>query len=155
MAQGSQNAKFEKFDASSYKVGVVVAQFNRDITEALLESAVATLDKYMVAKSNIDILRAAGCIEISLILKKLAESKKYDCLVALGAVIRGGTTHFDYVAKIVSEGVLRVMLDCGIPIGFGILTCDNHEQAQTRLHAGGEAAEAAMQSARLVKGLKR
>lgn len=147
--QKVHKAAFEPFDASQLHVGIVVSQFNRDITERLLEQALEMLEKYKIRKSHVSIYRVAGSIEIPLILKKLAETKKYDCLVALGAVIRGETPHFEYVAKIVSEGVLRVMLDFGIPIGFGVLTTENHEQAQRRVHVGGEAAEAAVQSARV------
>ncbi|MBI4049914.1 MAG: 6,7-dimethyl-8-ribityllumazine synthase [Candidatus Doudnabacteria bacterium] len=150
MAQTVIKGNFERFDASEFKVGLVAAQFNKDITEGLLESAIGILDQYAVPKSSIAIYRVAGSIEIPVILQSLAKTKQYDCLLAIGAVIRGQTPHFDYVAKIVSEGVLRVMLDNSIPVGFGVLTCDNHEQARARIHVGGEAAEAALQSAKLI-----
>lgn len=151
MAQEVQKAQFSIFNASSYHVGIVVAQFNRDITEGLLDSALQMLAKYDVPKEHILTFRVAGSIEIPSILKNLAESQKYQCLVALGVVIRGETPHFDYVCKIVSEGILRVMLDYGISVGFGILTTNDHEQAAKRLHVGGEAAEAALQNSKLIK----
>ena len=152
--QKAQKGKLEIFDASQYRLGIVVTQFNYDITEKLLKSALVSAQKYHVPQANISIFRVAGSIEIPLFLKKLGESKKYDCLVALGAIIRGETAHFDYVAKIVSEGVLRIMLDLGIPVGFGILTCDNLKQAEIRVDSGARAIEAALQNAKLMKGLR-
>src|SRR3989344_6822500 len=137
--QEVKKANFEKFDASGYKVGIVVAQFNRDVTEELLKSALDMLESYRVGKKNIKVLSVAGSIEIPVVLKHLAASKNYDCLLAIGAIIRGETPHFDYVAKIVSEGITRVMLDYGIPIGFAVLTTENHEQASSRGSVGGEA----------------
>lgn len=151
--QKVKKGKFKIFDASGYQVGIVVAQFNHNITEQMLKQAVKKLKKYGVNQENISIHRVAGSVEIPLILKKLATSQKYDCLVALGAVIRGETAHFEYVAKIVSEGVLRVMLDYQVSIGFGILTTENHEQAQARIHVGAEAAEAALQSAKIINSM--
>lgn len=142
---------FQPFDASSYRVGIVVAQFNGKITNALLESAQQKLAQYRVPDENITIHYVAGSIEIPLILQTLAKSGNVDCLVALGTIIRGETVHFDYVAKIVSEGILRVMLDHAVPIGFGILTLENETQAEGRLTFGGNAAEAALQSAYLLK----
>ena len=149
--QKAQKGELKIFDASQYKIGIVTAQFNYDITKKLLENALACAQKYHVAQANISIFRVAGSIEIPLVIKKLAERKKYDCLVALGAIIRGETAHFEYVAKMVSEGVLRVMLDYGVPIGFGILTCDNKEQALARVDCGASATEAAIQLAKTMK----
>lgn len=142
---------FQPFDASTYRVGIVVAQFNGKITELMLESAQTKLTEYHVPQKNITIHRVAGSIEIPLILQTLAKNGKVDCLIALGTIIRGETVHFDYVAKIVSEGILRVMLDHSIPVGFGILTLENEAQAESRLGFGGHAAEAALQSAYLLK----
>ncbi|MEK7075417.1 MAG: 6,7-dimethyl-8-ribityllumazine synthase, partial [Patescibacteria group bacterium] len=110
---------------------------------------------YKLQDSLIKIYRVAGCVEIPVILKGLAENKQYDCLVAIGAVVRGETPHFDYVAKIVSEGILKIMLNFGIPVGFGILTTDNIKQAQARTSVGGAAVEAALQNARLLKEIAR
>lgn len=145
---------FQPFDASSYRVGIVVAQFNGTITEPMLKSAQAKLAEYHVPQENITVLRAAGCIEIPVVLQSLAKSGKVDCLVALGAIVRGDTVHFEYVAKMVSEGILRVMLDHAVPVGFGILTLENEEQAQTRLNSGAGAVEAALQSAYILKNGK-
>ncbi len=147
-------ANFKSFDAKKYRVGIVVAQFNRDVTEGLLKSVEKKLAEYRVPKKNITICPVAGSVEMPVVLKAFAETGKYDCLVALGAVIRGDTAHFDYVCKIVSEGILRVMMDYGVPVGFGVLTMENKEQALVRFHVGGEAVEAALQTARTIKGIK-
>jgi len=145
MAQGVQRGQFKVFDASSYQMGIVVAQFNRDITEGLLENAFLTAEKYGISQDKIFVSRVPGSVEIPVVLRALAE-KRFDALVALGCVIQGETNHYDYVCKIVSEGVLRVMMDYGIPVGFGILTCETKEQAMARLDAGGGAVEAALQT---------
>jgi len=149
--QEVKKANFEKFDASGYKVGIVVAQFNRDVTEELLKSALDMLESYRVGKKNIKVLSVAGSIEIPVVLKHLAASKNYDCLLAIGAIIRGETPHFDYVAKIVSEGVLQIMVEYGIPVGFGVLTTEDKAQAASRFHVGFEAVEAAIQNAKIIK----
>ncbi|MDP3725309.1 MAG: 6,7-dimethyl-8-ribityllumazine synthase [Nanoarchaeota archaeon] len=160
MAQEVQKGQFEIFDASAYRVGIVVAQFNQDITDGLLESALETAEKYGLKREDVSVFRVAGSVEIPVVLRALAEKKPvvsavepYDALLALGAVIRGETDHYDYVAKIVSEGVLRVMMDYGIPVGFGVLTCDTKEQAMARAHSGGEALEAALHSLRTLRSL--
>ncbi len=137
------------FDASRLKVGVVVSRFNGKITEKLLESATLTLHEYRVTEKNIKIASVAGSVEIPLALQKFARTKKYDCLVALGAVIKGETDHYTYVCKMVQEGVLRVMLDYSIPVGFGVLTANTAEQAEARTESGGGAAAAALELANL------
>ena len=148
-------AQFKIFDAKKYRVGIVVAQFNRDVTDGLLASAQSKLKEYGVLVNNFSIHAVAGCVEIPVVLKALAEAGTYDCLVALGAIIRGDTAHFEYVCKIVSEGVLRVMIDYTLPVGFGVLTMENKEQALIRFHVGGEAVEAALQTARTVQDIKK
>ena len=148
-------AEFTVFDAKKYRVGIVAAQFNKDVTDELLKSAEENLREYGVPVNKISVHRVAGSVEIPVVLKALAETKKYDCLVALGAVIRGDTPHFDYVCKMVSEGVLRVMMDYGLPVGFGVLTTENKDQALARLQVGGEAAKAAVQTAKAVKEIKK
>jgi 6,7-dimethyl-8-ribityllumazine synthase len=152
MSQNIPQKEFQVFDASAYRVGIVVANFNPEITDALLESALSMCEKYSVLKENIHICRVAGAVEIPVVLKALAD-KKYDCLVGLGAIVRGDTPHFDYVAKVVSEGVIRVMMDYGTPVGFGVLTLENQSQAQSRLHTGGGAVEASLQSLKQIKSI--
>ncbi|MEI6316360.1 MAG: 6,7-dimethyl-8-ribityllumazine synthase [bacterium] len=154
MTQEAKNKVFEKFTAPEWNVGIVVAGFNLDITEKLLESAKECALAYGVQPENISVEYVAGCVEIPLILQTFAQTKKYHALVALGAIIRGDTPHFDFVAKAVTEGVMRVQLDSGIPIGFGILTLENKTQAEIRLRSGYGSMEAALQSAKIIEGIK-
>ena len=153
MTQHIPKKEFEVFDAHSYKIGIVVGMFNHEITDKLLESAKEMCAKYALPDEHIRVYHVAGCVEIPVILQALAR-KKYDCLVALGAIIRGDTPHFDYVANIVSEGVKDVMMQYTIPVGFGVLTCENLPQAQVRIHTGGGAVEAALQSAKILKEIQ-
>lgn len=143
-----KNKKKITFNASKLKVGVVVSRFNQDITEGLLASALLTLERCGVKEKNIKVISVAGAIEIPHVLNKLAKSKKRpDCLVALACIIRGDTPHFDYVCKMAQEGVLEVILEEDMPIGFGVLTVNNKKQAKSRLHVGGEATLAALELA--------
>ncbi len=135
------------FDASRFKVGVVVSRFNWEITEKLLESTLETLREYKVKEKNIKIVSVPGSVETPFALQKLAKTNQHDCLVALGAVIKGETDHYTYVCKMVQEGTLRVMLDYSIPIGFGVLTANTFEQAEARTESGGEACAAALELA--------
>ena len=141
--------KQEVFDASRLKVGVVVARFNQEITDKLLTSALVTLKEHKVKEKNIKIVSVPGSVEIPFALAKLAQTKKYHTLVALGAVIKGETDHYTYVCKMVQEGVLRVMLDYAIPVGFGVLTTNNLAQAEARVDSGAGAARAALELANL------
>lgn len=144
-----EQEKQKTFDASRFKVGIVVSRFNQDITDKLLESALASLRLYKVKEKNIKVISVAGSVETPLALQKLAKSKKYDCLVALGAIIKGETDHYTYVCKMVQEGVLRVMLDYSIPIGFGILMTETSEQAEMRTGSGGSAVSAVLELANI------
>lgn len=154
MSQEKSRGKFPVFTAADYRVGIVVAQFNSQLTDKLLADARRVLARYRVPSKNITVVRVAGAVEIPLLLQTLAQENRYDCLIALGAIIRGETPHFEYVAKIVSEGVLRIMLDHHLPIGFGVLTIENTAQAKARLGSGGGAAEAALQNARLLRAYR-
>lgn len=151
----AERAKFKKFNANNYRIGIVLAQFNSDIIEALLEDALKMAEVYKIPNQKIKIFRVAGCVEIPVISQSLAKTKQYNCLLALGAIIRGETPHFDYVAKIVSEGINRIMLDFQIPIGFGVLTTNNLQQAKKRIDVGGAALEAALQNAKLLENINR
>ena len=148
-----QQEQFDVINASKMRVGIVTARFNREITDGLLESALSMLAKSKVKSENIQTVSVAGSVEIAFALQKLARMKKYDCLVALGCVIRGETPHFEYVCKMAQEGVLRVMLDHQIPIGFGIITTNSLEQAQARMHVGGEAVRAALELVKLEENI--
>ena len=144
--QNSITDTFTKFDASSLKMGIVVSKFNWDITSKMLDSAIEMCHFYKIPEQNIVIKYAAGSVEIPYILQSLAISEEIDCLVALGVVIRGDTSHYDYVCKMVSEGVMNVMLDQHIPVGFGISTTENKQQAIDRISNGGGAVEASLQA---------
>jgi 6,7-dimethyl-8-ribityllumazine synthase len=117
------------------KFGVVVSRFNELITTRLLEGAKDALVRHGVEEQDIDVAWTPGCFEIPLVAKKMAQSAKYDAVLCLGAVIRGGTPHFDYVAAEVNRGIGRVSLDAGLPIAQGIITADTLEQAIQRAGA--------------------
>jgi 6,7-dimethyl-8-ribityllumazine synthase len=136
-------------DAHGIRIGIVVARFNHDITEGLKASAMSKLYECKVAEQNITTISVPGAAEIPYALQKLAHTKRYDCLVALGCVIEGETPHFEYVCKMVQEGILRVTLDEKLPIGFGIVTVHTLEQAIARKHLGADAAAAALECALL------
>jgi 6,7-dimethyl-8-ribityllumazine synthase len=152
--QKAERGHFEAFDASDWRVGIVVANFNAGITDRLLESALERGKAYRLKPENIEVVRVAGSVEIPLVLKTLAQSGKFRALLAVGCVIRGETPHFDYVAKFVTEGLLKVQLKDQVPIGFGVLTCENQAQAEARAHLGGEHLDAVLQQARVIAGLK-
>jgi 6,7-dimethyl-8-ribityllumazine synthase len=147
MQQATQG-DFKPFNASTWKLGIVVAEFNQHITNTLLDSALKRAQEYRVARENTTIIRVAGSVEIPLVLQSLAKRGKYNGLLAIGCVIRGETPHFDYVCKFVTEGVLRVQLDHDMPVGFGVLTCNNEQEAQARKHLGGEHLDALMHQAK-------
>src|SRR4030042_2567887 len=138
----------EKIDGSELKIGVVISRFNNNITKPMLEGALETLTKKKVKKENIRTVWVPGSFEIPLACQRLAKSKKYDALVAIGCVIKGETDHYYYICNEASRGVMDVMLEYDIPIGFGVLTTQNLKQAQVRSRGkenkGREAAEAVL-----------
>lgn len=136
------------------RVGVVMSRFNIDVCEGLLSACTAGLLKHGVAAEDIRIATVAGALEISLVLKKMAESGKFDALVALGAVIRGETYHFEIVSNEMASGITRVNLDTGIPIANGVLTTNTDHQATERMsEKGREAAITAIEMANLLKAI--
>ena len=140
-----KNKTYEYLDGSKKKACIIVARWNGEITSGLLKSALAALKKCKMPEKNIRVVRVAGSVEIPFALHKMAQSNKYNFLVALGCVIKGETPHFDYVSKMAQEGVLEVMLEDSIPVGFGVLTVNDKKQAKERTHVGGEAALAALE----------
>ena len=147
-----------KLDATGLRFGIVVGRFNSFIGERLLEGALDAIIRHGGADGDIHVARVPGAFEIPLVAKKLAESGKYDALICLGAVIRGSTPHFDYVASEVSKGVASVSLESGVPVAFGVLTTDSIEQAIERAgtkagNKGFEAAVTAIETANLLKRL--
>ena len=144
------------FRATSARFSIVVARFNSFVVESLLSGAIDALKRHGVEEKNIEVIRVPGAFELPLAVKKIAESRKPDAIIALGAVIRGGTPHFDYVAGECTKGIASVMLDSGIPISFGVLTTDSIEQAIERsgTKAGNKGADAAMGALEMVSLLR-
>ncbi|MCH8055210.1 MAG: 6,7-dimethyl-8-ribityllumazine synthase [Deltaproteobacteria bacterium] len=143
-----------KLDARGMKFGIIVSRFNNFVTDKLLEGAIDALKSYGGEEENIDIVRVPGSFEIPLLAHKMAASKQYDALVCLGAVIRGDTPHFDYIAEAVTTGIGKAMLEHRVPISFGVLTTNNVEQAMERAgtktaNKGFEAALTAIEMASL------
>jgi 6,7-dimethyl-8-ribityllumazine synthase len=114
------------------KIGIVAARFNEFITSKLIGGALDGLKRHEVGEDDIDIAWVPGAFEIPLIASKMAKSRKYDAIICLGAVIRGSTTHYDYVCSEVSKGIAHVSLNSDIPVMFGVLTTENIEQAIER-----------------------
>lgn len=142
--------------ARGLRVGVVASRFNDFIVDRLLAGAVDTLIEHGADAADIQIVRVPGAFETPLALKKMAASKRYDALIAIGCVIRGATPHFDYVAGEVSRGAARVCLDHEIAFGFGVLTVDTLEQAIERAgsKAGNKGVDAALAAIRMASVLR-
>jgi 6,7-dimethyl-8-ribityllumazine synthase len=137
--------------AKGKKFAIVVARFNSFIVESLLDGAVDTLKRVgNVDDADITVVRIPGAFELPLAVQKIAASKQYDAIIALGAVIRGGTPHFEYVAGECTKGIAQVMVQYGLPVSFGVLTVESIEQAIERAgtkmgNKGGEAASSALE----------
>ena len=141
------------------KVGIVAARFNEFIVSKLVSGALDGLKRHDVNDDDIDIAWVPGAFEIPLIASKMAESGKYDAVIALGAVIRGSTSHYDYVCAEVSKGVAQAGLHSGVPVMFGVLTTDNIEQAIERAgtkagNKGSECAEGAIEMVNLIRNIE-
>ena len=138
------------------KLAIVLGRFNSFIGDALLSGAIDVLSRHSVKESNITVAYVPGAFEIPLAVKKMAQSGDYDGVIALGAVIRGSTPHFDFVAGECAKGLNSVQLETGMPIGFGVLTVDSIEQAIERAgtKAGNKGSEAAMTVLEMVNLLK-
>ena len=147
-----------KLVSEGVKVGIVVARFSEFITSKLLGGAIDGLKRENVKEEDIEVAWVPGAFEIPLIAKKMADSKKYDAVICLGAVIRGATSHYDYVCAEVSKGVAQVSLNAGIPVMFGILTTDTIQQAVERAgtkagNKGFECAQGAIEMVNLIREL--
>jgi 6,7-dimethyl-8-ribityllumazine synthase len=142
--------------ADKCKIGITVSRFNSFITNSLLEGAVDALCRHGVDKKNIDVVWVPGAFEIPLALQRQAKANKYDALIAIGVVIRGGTPHFEYVAGECTKGIGQVSLQNDVPIAFGVLTVDSIEQAIERsgTKAGNKGAEAALSAIEMINVLK-
>ena len=140
------------------KVGIVVSRFNELLSGRLLSGANDALTRHGVAADDVDVAWVPGAFEIPLLAEKLARSGRYDAVIALGVVIRGGTPHFEYVSAEVSKGVAKVTLDSGVPVMFGVITADTIGQAVERAgtkagNKGWEAAVGAIEMANLLRTL--
>lgn len=147
-----------KLLAEGLKIGIVVARFNEFITSKLLSGAQDTLLRHGAKDSDITVAWVPGAFEIPQVAKRMAQSKKYDAIICLGAVIRGATSHYDYVCSEVSKGVALVNMETGIPCAFGVVTTENIEQAVERAgtkagNKGSDAAATAIEMANLEKML--
>ena len=143
-------------NAEGLKIAILAARFNNFIVDHLIAGAYDFLHRHGARDEDLTLIRVPGAFEMPLAFQKLAESKKYSGVLALGAVIRGGTPHFDYVAAEATKGLATVSLKTGVPIGFGLLTCDTVEQAVDRAgvksgNKGAEAASALVESIRVLE----
>ncbi|MFC2106262.1 6,7-dimethyl-8-ribityllumazine synthase [Candidatus Bipolaricaulota bacterium] len=145
-----------KLDGKDLRVGIVVSRFNNLITERLLEGAMDRLTRSNVADGAIDICRVPGAFEVPKAVKAMAETERYDGIIALSAVIRGATPHFEYVAAEVSKGLATLSLDSPVPVAFGVITADTVEQAIERAgsKAGNKGAQAAESLIEMVNVLR-
>ena len=145
--------EFEKdLNGKGLRIGIVMSRFNVDICEGLLGACVAELDKLGVKQSEMSLVTVPGALEIPLVLLKMALSDNYDALIALGAVVRGDTYHFELVANESGTGITQVQLDSGVPIANGILTTDTDDQAVARMTVkGADCAPVAVEMANLLK----
>ena len=144
--------------AKDLKFGIVVARFNEFINQKLLSGALDALKRHGACEENVQVTCVPGAFEIPLVAKKMADCKKYDAVICLGTVIRGSTSHYDYVCAEVSKGVAQVGLSSGVPTLFGVLTTENIEQAIERAgtksgNKGFDAAVSAIEMANLLKQL--
>jgi len=142
-------------DGKGLRIGIVMGRFNVDVGDGLLSACTAALVKHGVAKKDMRIVSVPGALEIPLTLKAMAISGKYDALIALGAVIRGETYHFEIVSNESARGITEVQLETGMPVANGILTTDTDDQAEARMaEKGADCALAAIEMAHLLKRLQ-
>jgi 6,7-dimethyl-8-ribityllumazine synthase len=144
--------------ARDLRFAFVAARFNDFVVEPLIRGAIDALKRHGASEKQIEIVRVPGAFDIPLIVRKLALSRRYDALITLGAVVRGQTPHFDYVAGECASGIARIALESGVPIAFGVLTTDTMEQAVDRAggkagNKGADAAVAAIEMANLLRRL--
>ena len=155
MARSKEINELEpRLAGSGLRIGIAIARFNEEIGDGLLSSCAAALRKHGVKDSDVLVVTVPGALELPLVLQKLAQSRRFDALIALGAVIRGETYHFEIVSNESASGITGVQLDTGIPIANGVLTCDNDDQSAERMQQkGAECAEAAIEMVNLLRGI--
>ena len=148
-----------KLNGSGLKIGIVAARFNEFIVSKLVSGAEDCLDRHDVAKEDVEVAWVPGAFEIPLVAQAMARTKKYDAIICLGCVIRGATSHYDYVCNEVSKGIAKVSLDENMPVMFGVVTTENIEQAIERAgtkagNKGYDCAMGALEMVSLLKGIK-
>jgi 6,7-dimethyl-8-ribityllumazine synthase len=156
---GRYSISEQELDASAMRFGIVVARYNEEITGLLLDGAERALRDHGATDEHITVVWVPGAFEVPLVARKMAHTRHVDVLICLGAVIRGETPHFEYVASECARGIMNVALDTEIPIIFGVLTTDDLEQAQARVggsagHKGEEAARSAIEMVVLLRRLR-
>jgi len=142
--------------AEGFKYGIVVSRFNNFLTDKLIEGALDCLKRHGADENNIGVAYVPGAFEIPYVASRIAKSGKYDAIICLGAIIRGDTPHFDYIANEASKGIAKIAIDSGLPVIYGLVTADNLEQAIERAgtkagNKGWDAAEAAVEMLNLYK----
>jgi 6,7-dimethyl-8-ribityllumazine synthase len=135
-------------------VGIVAARFNGDVTNRLLESALAELEKAGVSRDSVTVMVVPGAFELPLGAMALAKTRRFSCIIALGCVIRGETAHFEYVAGEAASGLQLASLETGVPVAFGVLTVENLEQAMARIDSGAQAVRTALEMADVFQQLR-
>ncbi|MBQ4498532.1 MAG: 6,7-dimethyl-8-ribityllumazine synthase [Spirochaetaceae bacterium] len=142
--------------SENFKIGIVASRFNDFVVGRLIDGALDGLKRHNVKDSNITLAKVPGAFEIPVAAKKMAESKKFDAIICLGTVIRGATSHYDYVCNEVSKGIAQVSLESGVPVLFGVLTTENIEQAVERSgsKAGNKGTECALAAIEMIQFLK-
>lgn len=145
--------------AAGFRIGIVAAKFNKQVTSKLLDACVDTLTAHGVRDENIDVVRVPGAFETPLVARTMAKSSRFDAVICLGAVIRGDTPHFEYISAEVSRGIGQAALDTDVPIIFGVLTTETVAQAAERadpkrFNRGGDAAKSAIEMARVMRMLQ-
>lgn len=143
--------------ARDLRFAILAPRFNEFVVDALVRGALDTLRRHGASDKQVEVIRVPGAYDMPLVARRLAESRRYDAIVAVGAVIRGQTSHFDYVAGECASGLARVAADTGVPVAFGVLTTENTEQAIDRAggKAGNKGADAAASAIELVTLLRR
>lgn len=153
------NAFEGTLSAKGLRFGIAVSRFNSEITERLLKGALDTLRARGAAQKNVAVVHVPGAFELPLVAKRMAASKKFDAIIALGCVIRGGTPHFEFVAGECARGIAGVALQYDLPVAFGVLTTDNVQQADARSQSDGDnkgidAALSAIETLHALRGYK-
>ena len=153
---GSYAAFEGGLDANGLRFAIAVARFNETITLGLLDGAVRALERAGAAEADVSVWWVPGAFELPVVAKRLADSGRVDAVICLGAVVRGDTAHFDFVAGGVTQGLVQAAVQTGVPVIFGVLTVDTHQQALDRIggkagHKGEEAADTAIETARLLR----